>query len=143
MQLPEDGDRPLSINLVPMLDVIFSILAFVIVSTLFLIPSAGLDISLPEALRTVSQTEEKLSIGIDAAGKIQFQGQTIPLETLVRTIETVRNDSQTQLLIQADTKVSHGRVVQVMDELRQIPDLKLAIATTSPTSSTATKKPVE
>ena len=132
MQLPEDGDRPLSINLVPMLDVIFSILAFVIVSTLFLIPSEGLNISLPEALRTVSQTEDKLAIGINAAGEIQFQGQAVPLENLVRTIETVRSDTQNQLLIQADTDVNHGRVVQVMDELRQIPDLKLAIATTSP-----------
>ena len=133
MQLPEDGDRPLNINLVPMIDVIFSILAFFIVSTLFLIPSEGLDISLPEALRAVSQTEEALSIGIDAAGNIQFQGQTITLENLVLTIEYIRNDSQTQLLIQADAEVSHGKVVAVMDELRQIPDLKLAIATISPT----------
>ena len=132
MQLPEEGDRSLSINLVPMIDVIFSILAFFIVSTLFLIPSEGLDIALPEALRAVSQTEETLSIGIDAAGNIQFQGQDISLNNLVESINNVRSDSQTQLLIQADTEVSHGKVVAVMDELRQIPDLKLAIATTSP-----------
>lgn len=132
MQLPEEGDRPLTINLVPMLDVIFAILAFFIVSTLFLIPSEGLDISLPEALRAVSQTDETLSLGIDEAGNLQFQGNKIALENLVTTLETTRSESQTQLLIQADAAVSHGQVVAVMDELRKIPDLKLAIATTSP-----------
>lgn len=135
MQLPDEGDRPLTINLVPMLDVIFSILAFFIVSTLFLIPAEGLDISLPEALRSVTQTEETLAIAIDAEGKIQFQGETIALENLVATLENVRQDSQTQLLIQADTNVRHGQVVEIMDELRQISDLKLAIATITPVTS--------
>ena len=133
MRLPEEGDRPLTINLVPMIDVIFSILAFFILSTLFLIPSEGLDITLPEALRAASQTPESLQIGIDAQGQIQFRGNNIELSNLIAAIEAEGLTAETQVIIQADTAVNHGRVVAVMDELRQIPDLKLAIATVNPT----------
>ena len=132
MQLPEDGDRPLSINLVPMIDVIFSILAFFILSTLFLIPSEGLDINLPEALHAASQSQKSLKVGINAQGQIRFQQQDIALENLVTLVEAELGETETQLIIQADAEVSHGRVVAVMDELREIPDLQLAIATTSP-----------
>ncbi|OKH19526.1 ExbD/TolR family protein [[Limnothrix rosea] IAM M-220] len=132
MQLPEDGDRPLSINLVPMIDVIFSILAFFILSTLFLIPSEGLDIDLPEALRAASQSQKSLKVGINAQGQIRFQQRDVALEELVSLVTAELGETQTQLIIQADTEVSHGRVVAVMDALREIPDLKLAIATTSP-----------
>ncbi len=132
MQLPEDGDRPLSINLVPMIDVIFSILAFFILSTLFLIPTEGLDINLPEALRAANQSQKSLKVGIDAQGQIRFQQQDITLEELVSLVEAELDENQTQLVIQADAEVSHGRVVAVMDELRAIPDLQLAIATVSP-----------
>ncbi|AFY38900.1 outer membrane transport energization protein ExbD [[Leptolyngbya] sp. PCC 7376] len=132
MKLPEDGDRPLSINLVPMIDVIFSILAFFILSTLFLVPSEGLDINLPEALRTESQTQEALKVGINAQGQIRFQQQDIELENLVELVEAELTAEQTQIIIQADAEVDHGRVVAVMDQLRQIPGLQLAIATIQP-----------
>ena len=132
MKLPEDGDRPLSINLVPMIDVIFSILAFFILSTLFLVPSEGLDIKLPEALQSASQTQTALKVGIDAQGQIRFQQEDIELEELTSLIEAAMTEDQGQVIIQADAEVDHGRVVAVMDQLRKIPDLQLAIATIQP-----------
>ena len=132
MKLPEDGDRPLSINLVPMIDVIFSILAFFILSTLFLVPSEGLDIKLPEALQSASQTQTALKVGINAQGQIRFQQEDIELEELTALIEAAMAGDQGQVIIQADAEVDHGRVVAVMDQLRKIPGLQLAIATIQP-----------
>ncbi|NJN74174.1 MAG: biopolymer transporter ExbD [Limnothrix sp. RL_2_0] len=132
MQLPDEGDRPLSINLVPMIDVIFSILAFFILSTLFLVPSAGLDINLPEAITATSQTDKALTIGVDKEGVIRFQEQTITLENLAAAIQAEMGENQKLVVIRADEAVNHGRVVEVMDQLRQISGIKLAIATIPP-----------
>lgn len=140
MRLPDEGDRPLSMNLVPMIDVIFSILAFFILSTLFLVPSEGLDVNLPEASTSAEQTKNALTIGIDATGAIYFEQQVITLENLLTTIQGQVNDPtansatprQHLVVIQADQAVNHGRVVEVMDQLRQIEGIQLAIATVSP-----------
>jgi biopolymer transport protein ExbD len=132
MQLPDEGDRPLSINLVPMIDVIFSILAFFILSTLFLVPSTGLDVSLPEAITATSQTDNALMVGVDKDGIIRFQEQTIALENLAAAIQAEMGENQKLVVIRADEAVNHGRVVEVMDQLRQIAGIKLAIATIAP-----------
>lgn len=136
MQLPDEGDRPLSINLVPMIDVIFSILAFFILSTLFLVPSTGLDVSLPEAITATSQTDNALMVGVDKDGIIRFQDKTITIEDLAAAIQAAMGENQKLVVIRADEAVRHGRVVEVMDQLRQITGIKLAIATIPPDSST-------
>ncbi len=132
MRLPEVGDRPLNINLVPMIDVIFSILAFFILSTLFLIPSEGLDLQLPEATSSNSQAKDALQVSIDQSGQLTFQQQPVLLNDLVTSIQTQAGQTDIFVIIRADEQVNHGRVVEVMDHLRQIPRLKLAIATKSP-----------
>lgn len=140
MRLPDEGDRPLTMNLVPMIDVIFSILAFFIISTLFLVPSEGLDVNLPEASTSAEQTQTALTIGIDATGTIYFEQRVMTLEDLLTTIQAQVNNPtannatsrQNLVVIQADQAVNHGRVVEVMDQLRQIEGIRLAIATISP-----------
>lgn len=132
MRLPEVGDRPLNINLVPMIDVIFSILAFFILSTLFLIPSEGLDLQLPEATSSNSQAKDALQVSIDQSGQLTFQQQPVLLNDLVTSIQAQAGQTDIFVIIRADEQVNHGRVVEVMDHLRQIPRLKLAIATKSP-----------
>lgn len=132
MQLPDEGDRPLSINLVPMIDVIFSILAFFILSTLFLVPSEGLDVDLPEALTSDSQTQTALRLSINSSGQMRLQGEDVTVGNVKEVLENIRESEQTQVVIEADSQVSHGQVVAVMDQLRQIPNLQLAIATVPP-----------
>jgi len=48
MRLPDEPEIPTAINIVPMIDVIFAILAFFIMSTLFLTRSEGLSVNLPQ-----------------------------------------------------------------------------------------------
>lgn len=132
MQLPEEESRPLTINMVPMIDVIFSILAFFILSTLFLTPMEGVNVKLPEAVTAEEQEQSALRISIDRRGDIRFQEKTVALEGLVQVLQGARQDNQDLVIIQADLAVEHGRVVAVMDQLRQLPELRLAIATVPP-----------
>ncbi|MGV2831130.1 ExbD/TolR family protein [Myxosarcina sp. GI1(2024)] len=123
---PEEG---FEINLVPMIDVIFSILAFFIISSLFLTRSQGLPVDLPSAQTAEPEQTVQMNITIEADGKMFLDRQPIQLDELQSTLtEKIAPDSDSVVIINADEKVEHGTVVQVMDRLRQVPGARMAIA---------------
>ncbi|MEC4804603.1 MAG: biopolymer transporter ExbD [Jaaginema sp. PMC 1079.18] len=130
MRLPEENETPLNINLVSMIDVIFAILAVFIVASLFLTRSQGLEVNLPQATTVATQENLDLTVTITADGEISLNRQPVILDDLAVAIQQeIKNPSQINLVtINADEAVSHGRVVAVMDRLRQVDNIKLAIA---------------
>ncbi len=134
MKLPEEPDIPATINIVPMIDVIFAILAFFIMSSLFLTKIDGLPVNLPKASSAQQQqATEPIAVTIDELGTISLNRQPITLDLLETEIKKSVNVNQERLVIvNADEKVRHGQVVAVMDKLREIPGVRLAIATEKP-----------
>ncbi|WP_414624414.1 ExbD/TolR family protein [Calothrix sp. CCY 0018] len=134
MKLPEEPDIPATINIVPMIDVIFAILAFFIMSSLFLTKLEGLSVNLPKASSAQQQqATEPIAVTIDENGTISLNRQPITLDNLETEINLAVNANQERLVIvNADEKVTHGKVVAVMDKLREIPGVRLAIATEKP-----------
>ncbi len=134
MRLPDEPeDIPPQINIVPMIDVIFAILTFFIMSTLFLTRSEGLPVNLPKAVTAQSQNQTQITVTIDQKGNLALNRQSIQLETLSEKVRSLMGDNQeVVVVINADERVSHGQVVAVMDRLRLMKGVKLAIATTKP-----------
>lgn len=133
MRLPDESETPFQINIVPMIDVIFAILTFFIVSTLYLTRSEGLPVNLPTAATAQSQLQEEINVTISANGQIALNRQPIRLSQLqVAVGSLVKSKSQSLVVINADRRVTHGQVVNVMDQLRQVKGVKLAIATERP-----------
>ena len=131
MRLPEDPEPPLSINIVPMIDVIFAILAFLIISTLYLTRSQGLPVNLPNATTARTQDTEQVNLTITEDGKIYLNRQLVELGQLNSSLNSlIQPDSSPLVLVNADAEVNHGKVVQVMDILRRIQGIRLAIAVT-------------
>ncbi|MGF1588633.1 MAG: ExbD/TolR family protein [Pleurocapsa sp.] len=123
---PEDQ---FEINILPMIDVIFSILAFFIISSLFLTRSQGLPVDLPSAQTTEPKQSVQMNITIEADGKMFLDRQPIELEALKDALtKKIAPNSDSVVIINADQKVEHGAVVKVMDRLRQVPGAKMAIA---------------
>ncbi|MGF1539120.1 MAG: ExbD/TolR family protein [Pleurocapsa sp.] len=126
--IPEPEEQ-FEINILPMIDVIFSILAFFIISTLFLTRSQGLPVDLPSAQTSEPKESVQLNITIEADGKMYLDRQPIQLEALKGALtEKIQPNSESIVIINADEKVQHGTVVKVMDRLRQVPGAKMAIA---------------
>ena len=124
-----EAEDTFEINLLPMIDVIFSILAFFIISTLFLTRSQGLPVDLPSAQTAEPEQSVQLNITIEPDGKMFLDRQPIELENLKGALtEKIKPDSESVVIINADEKVEHGTVVKVMDRLRQVPGAKMAIA---------------
>lgn len=129
MRLPDDSDTPFQINIVPMIDVLFCILAFFIVSSLSLIRSEGLPVNLPKAATAQGQLQAQIVVTVDVKGAIFLNRQPIELEDLAEEVRAlVGQNSQALVVINADTRVAHGAVVSVIDRLNQVNGVKLAIA---------------
>lgn len=129
-QLDDELDSPAQINIVPMIDVIFSILAFFIISTLYLTRSEGLPVNLPKAATAETQRTAQINVTVEPNGEIALNRQPLELNQLEEGVgQLIEPNSEAIVVINADEKVSHGRVVSVMDRLRRVKGAKLAIAT--------------
>lgn len=131
MQLPEDPESPPQINIVPMIDVIFVVLIFFILSSLFLTRSEGLPLNLPNAATSESPLQpHTMTLSIPTTGPLMLGTVETSVETLPEQIQTRRVGEQPILIIlRADRAVAHGQVVAIMDKLRSIENIEIAIAT--------------
>jgi biopolymer transport protein ExbD len=129
MKLPEEPDLPPRINILPMIDVIFAILVFFIVSSLYLTRSEGLPVNLPSASTAQVQKTKQITVSLDDRGKLTVDGKAAQIEQLQAEVKKLMSaESSTTVIINADKTVEHGQVVDVLDRLRQIPQVQLAIA---------------
>jgi len=121
------------INLTPLIDVVFLLLIFFMVSTTFR-KETELNIDLPEADQAPTATEEdkgKLEIGIDEQGQYFINGKALSdkrRETLQAALmEAVGDDRELPLVISADAETPHQAVVTAMDVAGKIGIKQLAI----------------
>jgi biopolymer transport protein ExbD len=131
MRLQDEQETPAQINILPMIDVTFSLLTFFIMSSLFLTRSQGLPVNLPSAATTQqSRTPQKITVSVDDKGTISLNRQPIAVDNLTEQVRTlVNNNPDALVVINADRKVEHGLIVTIMDRVRKVPGARLAIAT--------------
>jgi biopolymer transport protein ExbD len=134
MRLPDEPDIPAQINIVPMIDVIFAILTFFIMSTLFLTRQEGLPVNLPKAATAQqAQVPTKITVTVESSGQVSLNKKPTTVDGLTEQIRTLMGTNpESVVVINADAKVEHGSIVAVMDKVRQVPGAKLAIATQKP-----------
>jgi biopolymer transport protein ExbD len=128
----EDLDLPPQINIVPMIDVIFAILTFFIMATLFMTRSEGLPVNLPSAETATQQNakQKKVTITINPEGKLFLDRQPIEAKDLKARIQAAKgNQAKVLVVINADQTVEHGQVIAVIDQVRSIEGAQLGIAT--------------
>lgn len=129
-RMPIEPDVPPQINIVPMIDVIFAILTFFIMSTLFLGRFEGLTVNLPKAQSAKPQKTVRATVTLDKQGNLFLNKTSIQLPALPDSVKQLAEPGQDLVVVlNADGSVTHDRVVAVMDQIRQIPGAKLAIAT--------------
>ncbi len=127
----EDIHSDNQINILPMIDIIFAILSFLIVSSLYLSRVDTIPVDLPKASSSVIQDKKFITISIDKLGNLFLNKKNILLEDLKISIFSLINDDSKVVILSADKNVSHGIVIKVLDSLRSIEGLKIAISTKS------------
>ena len=127
----EDINNESQINILPMIDIIFAILSFLIVSTLYLTKVDTLPVELPKAASSIRQNNKFLTITIDKIGNLFVNQKKILLSDLRTTISNLMDKNSQLVVLNADKNVSHGVVIKVLDSLRSVKGLNIAISTKS------------
>lgn len=118
MRLPRAGGEEPQINLTSLIDVVFLLLIFFMVTTTF-VPDAGLQLRLPEASAEASPPADRaLEVAVDAGDTIYVGGEAVagePAPLRARLSAAAGGDFDRSLRIRADGRASHQAVVAVMD----------------------------
>ena len=117
------------INILPMIDVIFAILTFFIISSLYLIKLETIPLNLPTASTSSISKDEFINVSISTDEKIFLNSQEINLEKLNQKLQEIDIKNNKKVIISGDKNVSYGKIIEVLDELRKIKNIKIAIST--------------
>ena len=127
----EDIHSDNQINILPMIDIIFAILSFLIVSSLYLTRVDTIPVDLPKASTSVRQDKKFITISIDKSGNLFINKKSIEFQYLKETVVNLIDESKNLVILNADKNISHGYVISVLDELKSIDGLKIGLSTKS------------
>ena len=132
---PGHKEESVEVNLTPLIDVVFLLLIFFMVSTTF-DRHAKLKVSLPESsAKAMQQQYEPLVLSIDAKGNYFINDRQVvnkSLDTLKQAIQNTIGDKAAKdvaMVLRADAGTPHQFVVRAMDAASQLGLTKLSIAT--------------
>ncbi|WP_300177707.1 biopolymer transporter ExbD [uncultured Aliivibrio sp.] len=120
-----------SIDLTPMLDIVFIMLIFFIVTSSF-VRESGVEVNRPQASNSIAQKETGVFVAITANNQIFIDKRHVDIERVEAVLETLYLDNpQANLVIQADRHAYNGTVVSVMDAAKGVGIEGIALATES------------
>jgi biopolymer transport protein ExbD len=129
MRLPRRNIKKARIEIIPMIDTIFFLLVFFMISTLSMARYSGLPVNLPKAATGQQPPSESAAVTIGPDGKIAIDKQEVSRARVGDVLKTrFAGNPELLVLINADERVEHGLVVDVMDQARQAGVAKMAIA---------------
>lgn len=133
MNLRPRKEDEVDLNLTPLIDVVFLLLIFFMVSTTF-VKESEIKLDLPEASTSIAPDEEgTIKISIDARGRYFIN--EVPLvnsqaETIEKAIkEAAGNNKKPLIIVNADRQTTHQSVVSVLDAARRLNFLRITFAT--------------
>ena len=118
-----------AVDMTPMLDIVFIMLIFFIVTTSF-VKEAGIDVNKPKAAQATKKKNANIFIAIRGNGEVWMDKRQVDVERVSANIERLLAEQPTEVvIIQADKEAKHGVVMKVMDQIKATGDyLKISIA---------------
>lgn len=125
------------IEIIPMVDVMFLLLVFYILSTIAMTTERGIPVSLPNAASGESTRVEETTVSINARGEVYLNQKRIELAELGSALEALAAEMpgglphlrEGYVVLNIDMSVPHRSTVSAMDQLRQLGITNFSIAT--------------
>ncbi|GAA4876524.1 biopolymer transporter ExbD [Ferrimonas pelagia] len=106
------------VDMTPMLDIVFILLIFFIVTTSF-VKEAGIDVNRPEATQSSAKPSANIFIAVTENGLIYMENREVDVQRVRANVERMLAEApEAQVMIQADQQARHGIVVKVMDQVK-------------------------
>jgi biopolymer transport protein ExbD len=125
-----DQERAPGIDMAPLIDMVFILLIFFIVTTTF-VNETGVDVNKPEAVSARRLENALILIAITPAGDVWYDRNNIGVAGVRSTVAALLlADEERQVVVQADRRVTTDLLVRVMDEAKLGGAKSLSISTT-------------
>lgn len=125
-------ERP-QLMIIPMIDIIFFLLVFFMMSMLSMVVQKSMPLTLPQAESAKVSMTRNVPVTITADGGIYYERDLMSLRDLTaRLKEDVAHGEDISVILRGDAAASYGTVVQVMDVVKHLGIEKVYIATDTP-----------
>lgn len=130
MKLSASAKKKARIEIIPMIDTMFFLLVFFMISTLSMTLQKGMEVNLPKASSATDDLPEQVTLSISEKGELFFNKDSCTISELeLRLHDLLYYGEKPAVVINADEAVSHGQVIEVMDAVREAGIFNMAIAT--------------
>lgn len=109
--------RRVALDLSPLMDVVFLLLIFFLVTTTFL-PDAAMELELPDSETATSSELTPTVISVGEDGGIQIDGRAVSVDELRAAVEALPEADRQRITVRADSRVGYGVIVGIIDALR-------------------------
>lgn len=109
--------RRVTVDLSPLMDIVFLLLIFFLVTTTFL-PDAGMDLELPESTTATQSEIAQTVISVAEDGSVQLDGRSVTVADLEAAVAALPDAERNKITVRADARVDYGVIVSIIDALR-------------------------
>ena len=121
-------DEP-KLMIIPMIDIIFFLLVFFMISTMTMVQQNTFKVGLPQASSAQLDMNQHANITVMADGNIAFNKESLDKEQLIRRVQIeLQRNPDLQVILNGDKDVNYGFVIETFDALKQAGVKKLSIA---------------
>ena len=120
------------INILPMIDIIFVILSFFIVSSLYLVKLETIPVNLPNAETSNQEKDSLIIVTLSLDNRVFLDDKFIDISILENKIRSkLRVSNNKKVVLRADKGIKYGKVISILDILRKIENIKIGVSTES------------
>jgi biopolymer transport protein ExbD len=116
------------IDMSPMIDCVFILLIFFIVTTSF-VEETGIEVDKPQAASSVKLEKTSVLIALTAKGEVVYGGREIGFGGIQPLVKRMLQKEDIPIIIQADTSAQSGLLVRAIDEAKLAGAVKVSVAT--------------
>lgn len=115
--------------IIPMIDIIFFLLVFFMMSTLYMVEQHVIPVSLPPAAAVQQEKPSSIHVTVLENGSILFEQEEIPLPLLSKRVSMeLGKQAGTIFILRGDKQVPYGQVIAVLDGLKQAGAQRVSVA---------------
>ena len=123
-----------TLMIIPMIDIIFFMLVFFMMSMLTMVTQRTIPVKLPQAVTAAVDVTKTIPVTVDAEGRVLLEDEAVALETLAGRLKDAVSAAtgegrEAVVVLRGDEKAPYGVVIQVLDVVKKSGSPKLVIAT--------------
>lgn len=124
--------RKARIEIIPLIDVVFFLLATFVMVSMSMVKNQGLQVRLPSAVTAIHETRKSsVTVTITEGGDVYLNKEKLSLENLKIRLSDMKTDSGLKVFINGDDHAFFGQAVEILDEIRSLGITKVSIQTRS------------